>query len=88
MSEVTDAGVRQLAQLRSLEDLELQFGWQFGDEGVAALARLGALSRLDLMYRWVGRYRDPGACEGRAEAATLVSAQVYPTGCYCTAARV
>ena len=53
MSEVTDEGVRQLSQLRGLEELELQFAWQFSDEGIAALTALSALSRLDLMYRWV-----------------------------------
>ena len=51
MSEVSDAGVAQLSRLAALQDLELQFGWMFGDDGVAALARLPALTRLDLMYR-------------------------------------
>lgn len=51
MSDITDAGVACLAQLASLEELELQFAWQFGDAGIAALARLTALSRLDLIYR-------------------------------------
>ena len=53
MGEVTDAGVAELAQLGGLQDLELQFAWQFGDAGVAALTALTALSRLDLMYRCV-----------------------------------
>lgn len=53
MGEVSDAGVRCLAQLGALQELELQFGWQFGDEGIAALTALTALSRLDLMYRCV-----------------------------------
>jgi hypothetical protein len=55
MGEVSDAGVRCLAQLGALQELELQFGWQFGDDGIAALTALTALSRLDLMYRCVGR---------------------------------
>lgn len=67
MGELTDAGVAQLAQLRRLADLELQFAWQFGDAGIAALTALTGLSRLDLMYRWVGdplMYRD--ACHDGA----------------------
>ncbi len=51
MSEVTDAGVGQLAELQGLQDLELQFSWQFSDAGIATLTPLTVLSRLDLMYR-------------------------------------
>ncbi len=56
MSEITDAGVAALAQLPCLEELELQFAWQFGDAGIAALSRLSALSRLDLIYRCLPAY--------------------------------
>lgn len=66
MSDVTDAGVASLAQLSSLEELELQFAWQFGDAGIAALSRLSALSRLDLIYRCVASADAPCAA-GRGQ---------------------
>lgn len=85
MSEVTDAGVAQLAALSCLQELELQFGWQFGDAGIAALTRLSALTRLDLMYRcgvlaagdWLLEER-AGVWEERAGPGVLAGPPCWP----------
>lgn len=71
---VTDAGLGMLARLRSLEELELQFCWHFGDAGGA-----GAAAAEGRRHGWsstqLGLGRFPESTHGRRPSSPQASAR-------------
>ena len=51
-TNVNDTGLKAVAELKALRQLDLAYCWRVTDDGICALQQLPVLSHLDLAYCW------------------------------------